>query len=179
MSALIRKPTFSLPVATSAEFHRDASVWKSTPVRASQQHEYSERLDCAFGYGEELVKVLRSHGFKPQKGYTLDGPDAETDFAILLGNLHHVLSPISHDEYDKLFDLEHEYQEYHWSLNELIFIILIKGVLQGTVLALYQESARVHPRDWALRLAAPAFPFQGHHRSRHFPLLDEAAGDYD
>ncbi|KAK3278110.1 hypothetical protein CYMTET_13917 [Cymbomonas tetramitiformis] len=146
MSALISKPTFISLAATSADFHRDASVWASTPVRASQQYEYSERLDYAFTYGEELVKVLRSHGFKPQKGYTFDGPDSETDFAVLLGNLRHVLSLISHYEYDKLFDLEHEYLEYHWSLNELIFIIL-KGVLHGTALALYQESAQVHPRD--------------------------------
>ncbi|KAK3272376.1 hypothetical protein CYMTET_19324 [Cymbomonas tetramitiformis] len=146
MSALISRPTFISLAATSADFHRDASVWESTPVRASQQYEYSERMDYAFTYGEELVKVLRSHGFKPQKGYTFDVPDSETDFAVLLGNLRHVLSPISHNEYDKLFDLEHEYLEYHWSPNELIFIIL-KGVLNGTALALYQESARVHPRD--------------------------------
>ncbi|KAK3252172.1 hypothetical protein CYMTET_38517 [Cymbomonas tetramitiformis] len=115
MNTLITTPTFISLAATSADFHRDASVWESTPVRASQQHEYSERLDYAFGYGEALVKVLRSHGFKPHKGYTLDGPDAETDFAILLSNLHHVLSPIIHFEYDKLFDLEHEYLEYHWA----------------------------------------------------------------
>ncbi|KAK3242516.1 hypothetical protein CYMTET_47804 [Cymbomonas tetramitiformis] len=127
-------------------FHRDASVWVSTPVRASQQDEYNERMDYAFSYGEELVRLLRSHGFKPQKGFTLDGSDAEADFAILLSNLRHVLSPISHFEYDKLFDLEHEYLVYHWSLNELLFNIL-QGVLQGTTLALYQESARVHPRD--------------------------------
>ncbi|KAK3283821.1 hypothetical protein CYMTET_8497 [Cymbomonas tetramitiformis] len=79
-------------------------------------------------------------------GYTLDGPDAKTDFAILLSNLHHVLSPISQFEYDKLVDLEHEYLEYHWALTELIFIIL-HDVRQGTTLALYQESACVHPRD--------------------------------
>ncbi|KAK3269642.1 hypothetical protein CYMTET_21932 [Cymbomonas tetramitiformis] len=103
-------------------------------------------MDYAFSYGEELAKLLRSHGFKPQKGFTLDGSDAEADFAILLSNLRHVLSPISHFEYDKLFDLEHEYLVYHWSLNELLFNIL-KGVLQGTALALYRESARVHPRD--------------------------------
>ncbi|KAK3277669.1 hypothetical protein CYMTET_14337 [Cymbomonas tetramitiformis] len=84
-------------------------------------------------------------GPDPVKGYTFDGPDAETDFAILLSNLHHVLSPVSHFEYDKIFDLEHEYLEYHWALNELVFIIL-KGVLQGSALALYQESARMHPR---------------------------------
>ncbi|KAK3280617.1 hypothetical protein CYMTET_11552 [Cymbomonas tetramitiformis] len=146
MNTLINKPNFISAAATSADFHRDASVWVSTPVRASQQHEYSDRMDYAFSYGEELVKLLRAHGFKPQKGFTLDGSDAEADFAILLSNLRHVLSPISHFEYDKLFDLEHEYLVYHWSLNELLFNIL-KGVLQGTALALFQESARVHPRD--------------------------------
>ncbi|KAK3248721.1 hypothetical protein CYMTET_41820 [Cymbomonas tetramitiformis] len=91
MSALISKPTFISLAGTSADFHRDASVWESTPVRASQQYEYSERLDYAFTYGEELVKVLRSHGFKPQKCYTFDGPDSETDFAVLLGDLRHRL----------------------------------------------------------------------------------------
>ncbi|KAK3275743.1 hypothetical protein CYMTET_16143 [Cymbomonas tetramitiformis] len=126
--------------------HRDKIPIRCPSIAAVRLYEYSERLDYAFTYGEELVKVLRSHGFKPQKGYTFDGPDSETDFAVLLGNLRHVLSPTSHYEYDKLFDLEHEYLEYHWSLNELIFIIL-KGVLNGTALALYQESARVHPRD--------------------------------
>ncbi|KAK3279600.1 hypothetical protein CYMTET_12523 [Cymbomonas tetramitiformis] len=146
MNTLINKPSFISPAATSVDFHRDASVWVSTPVRASQQHEYGDRMDYAFSYGEELVKLLRAHGFKPQKGFTLDGSDAEADFAILLSNLRHVLSPISHFEYDKLFDLEHEYLVYHWSLNELLFNIL-KGVLQGTALALFQESARVHPRD--------------------------------
>ncbi|KAK3275074.1 hypothetical protein CYMTET_16776 [Cymbomonas tetramitiformis] len=76
---------------------RCLGLGESTPVRASHQYEYNKRLDYAFTYGEELVKVLRPHGFKPQKGYTFDGPDSETDFAVLL--------------------------------------------------ALYQESARVHPRD--------------------------------
>ncbi|KAK3244403.1 hypothetical protein CYMTET_45982 [Cymbomonas tetramitiformis] len=159
MSALINKPNSISPVAASAQFvHRDASVWVSNPVRASQQHEYNERMDYAFSYGEELVKLLRSHGFKPQKGFTLDGSDAEAaDFAILLSNpLRHVLTPISHFEYDKLFDLEHEYLVYHWSLNGLLFNIL-KGVLQGTALALYQESARDHPRDGRCALQSLRF----------------------
>ncbi|KAK3234956.1 hypothetical protein CYMTET_54817 [Cymbomonas tetramitiformis] len=118
----------------------------------ARQHECADRLDYACNYGEELVKLLRSHGFKPHRGYTLDGSDAKTDFAILLSNLHHVLSHISHFEYDKIFDLEHEYLvEYHWALNELVFIIF-KGVLQSTTLALYQESARVHPRDGSCAL---------------------------
>ncbi|KAK3242192.1 hypothetical protein CYMTET_48104 [Cymbomonas tetramitiformis] len=115
MNIRVTKPTYVSDAATSAEFHRYASVWLSTPVRASQQYEYADRLDYAFSYGEELVKLLRSrHGFKPQKSYTFDCPDAETDFAILLSNLHHVLSPVAHFECDKIFDLEHEYLEYHW-----------------------------------------------------------------
>ncbi|KAK3258524.1 hypothetical protein CYMTET_32438 [Cymbomonas tetramitiformis] len=113
MNTLVTKPTYISDAATSAvASHRDASVRVSTPLRASQQYEYADRLDYAFSYGEELVKLLRSHGFKPQKGYTFDGPDAESDFAILLSNLHHVLFLVSHFEYDKIFDLEHEYLEY-------------------------------------------------------------------
>ncbi|KAK3242175.1 hypothetical protein CYMTET_48113 [Cymbomonas tetramitiformis] len=73
MDTLVTKPTYVSDAATSAEFHRDASVWQSTPVRASQQYEYADRLDYAFSYG---VKLLRSHGFKPQTGYTFDGPNA-------------------------------------------------------------------------------------------------------
>ncbi|KAK3281504.1 hypothetical protein CYMTET_10712 [Cymbomonas tetramitiformis] len=136
----------ALPGSAAPSPQRGSRTPVQNPDPVVRMYEYSERMDYAFTYGEELVKVLRSHGFKPQKGYTLDGLDSETDFAVLLGNLRHVLSPISHYEYDKLFDLEHEYLEYHWSLNELILIIL-KGVLNGTALALYQESARVHPRD--------------------------------
>ncbi|KAK3247676.1 hypothetical protein CYMTET_42832 [Cymbomonas tetramitiformis] len=61
ISALISKPTSISLAATSADFHRDASVWESTPVRASQQYEYNERLDYAFTYGEELSKLCRTH----------------------------------------------------------------------------------------------------------------------
>ncbi|KAK3240001.1 hypothetical protein CYMTET_50110 [Cymbomonas tetramitiformis] len=49
-------------------------------------------------YGEELVKLLRAHCFKSNVGITLDGPEAESDFAVLLANLSHVFGPISRDE---------------------------------------------------------------------------------
>ncbi|KAK3247424.1 hypothetical protein CYMTET_43077 [Cymbomonas tetramitiformis] len=143
--------------ATSAEFHADASVRVSTPVRASQRHEYADRIEYSFTYGEELIRLLRSHGFKPQKGYTLDGSDAETDFAVLLSNLQHVLGPISHFQYDKLFDLEHEYLEYHWALNERIFTVLKGAPPEApTAPARPTIAAWTQPAGGVLAAAAPA-----------------------
>ncbi|KAK3235212.1 hypothetical protein CYMTET_54573 [Cymbomonas tetramitiformis] len=63
MSALRNRPTPVSRAATSAEF--DNSVWVSAPVRASQRYElFADKLDYTFSYGEELAKLLRSHGFK-------------------------------------------------------------------------------------------------------------------
>ncbi|KAK3273977.1 hypothetical protein CYMTET_17816, partial [Cymbomonas tetramitiformis] len=92
---------------TSAEFRADNSVWVSTPVRASQREEFADKIDCAFSYGEELAK---RHGFKANVGLTLDGPDAESDFAVLLANMSHVFGPLSRNEIMKLLDLEYEYE---------------------------------------------------------------------
>ncbi|KAK3236128.1 hypothetical protein CYMTET_53734 [Cymbomonas tetramitiformis] len=146
MSTLRPRPTPVSRSATSAEFHHDGSVWVSTPVRASQRTEFVDKLDYAFSYGEELAKLLRAHGFKSNVGITLDGPEAESDFAVLLANLSHVFGPISRDEILKLLDLDFEYSEYHLTLNELIYVVL-PSVLRGTALALYEESAHVHPHD--------------------------------
>ncbi|KAK3280702.1 hypothetical protein CYMTET_11472 [Cymbomonas tetramitiformis] len=43
---------------TSAECHADATVWTSTPVRASRRSEFTEKLNYAFTYGEELARLL-------------------------------------------------------------------------------------------------------------------------
>ncbi|KAK3248266.1 hypothetical protein CYMTET_42265, partial [Cymbomonas tetramitiformis] len=132
---------------TSADFHADSSVWESTPVRASQRAEFADKLDYAFTYGEELSKLTGSHGFKPNVGLTLDGPYSEADFAVLLGNMSHVFGSISRDEFLKPLDLDFEYEVYHLTLNELIYVVL-PTVLRGTALALlYEESALAHPQD--------------------------------
>ena len=55
MSTLLSRPTPLSRSATSAEFHTNNSVWVSTPVRASQRHEFVDKLDYAFSYGEEFV----------------------------------------------------------------------------------------------------------------------------
>ncbi|KAK3281654.1 hypothetical protein CYMTET_10565 [Cymbomonas tetramitiformis] len=93
MSQLTARPNPFSRATTSAEFHADASVWVSTPVRPSQRTEFIDKLDYAFAYGEELAKLLRTHGFKSSVGLTLDGPDAESDFAVLLANMAHVFGP--------------------------------------------------------------------------------------
>ncbi|KAK3273833.1 hypothetical protein CYMTET_17949 [Cymbomonas tetramitiformis] len=123
--------------ATSAEFHADTSVWVSTPVRASQRTEFADKLDYyAFAYGEELTKLLRGHGFKSNVGLTREGPEAESDFTVLLANMPHVFGLIARNEFTKLLDLDFEYGEYHLTLNELLYIVLAT-ILRGTTLSLY------------------------------------------
>ncbi|KAK3233278.1 hypothetical protein CYMTET_56418 [Cymbomonas tetramitiformis] len=78
----------------------------------STRVEFTEKLDYAFAYGEELAKLLRSHGFKSNVGLSLDGSDSETGFAVLLANMSHVFGPISRDEVFKLLDLDFEYESY-------------------------------------------------------------------
>jgi len=146
--------------ATSGDFHADASVWVSTPVRPSQRSEYVDKLDYAFTYGDELAKLLRAHGFKSSVGLTLDGPEAESDFAVLLTNMAHVFGSISRDDFVKLLDLENEYSDYHVTLNELIFAVL-PTVLRSTALLLYEESAYVHPRDGRCALQRLRFHVEG------------------
>jgi len=160
MSSLRQRPTPSSRAATSAEFHNDNSVWVSTPVRASQRTEFAEKLDYAFAYGEELAKLLRAHGFKTNIGLTLDTEDSESDFAVLLANMTHVFGPISRDEVLKLLDLDFEYDEYHLTLNELIFGVL-PTVLRGTALVLFEESAHVHPHDGRCALQRLRFHVEG------------------
>ncbi|KAK3238902.1 hypothetical protein CYMTET_51125 [Cymbomonas tetramitiformis] len=74
MSSLRSRSAPVSRAATALEFHEDEYVWVSTPVRASQRSESVDKFDYAFSYGdEELVKQLRSHGFKPNVGLTFDG----------------------------------------------------------------------------------------------------------
>ncbi|KAK3233198.1 hypothetical protein CYMTET_56494 [Cymbomonas tetramitiformis] len=160
MSTLVKKPLPAARAPTAEEFYKDESVWVSTPVRASTAHGYSERLDYASHYSEELCRLLRTYGYKAASGLSLDGEDAETDFTVLLANLAHVLSPISHFEFDKLLDLDHEFDEYHMALNELIFVIL-PTVLRGTALALQEESSRIYPHDGRAALQRLRFHVEG------------------
>ncbi|KAK3237408.1 hypothetical protein CYMTET_52518 [Cymbomonas tetramitiformis] len=160
MATPLARPTLVSISPTSLEFHNDATVWTSTPVRASQRSEFIEKLDYAFAYGEELAKLLRAHGFKANVGISLDGPDAETDFAVLLANMSHVLGPISRDEVFKLLDLDYEYEAYHYVINELIYAVL-PTVLRGMALSLYDESTRVHPHDGRCALQRLRFYVEG------------------
>ncbi|KAK3274308.1 hypothetical protein CYMTET_17507 [Cymbomonas tetramitiformis] len=84
MAALLARPTPVSRSPTSVESRNDESLWTSTPVRASRRPEFTEKLDYAFAHGEELAKLLRCHGFKSNVGLSLDGPDAEADFDVLL-----------------------------------------------------------------------------------------------
>ncbi|KAK3252617.1 hypothetical protein CYMTET_38094 [Cymbomonas tetramitiformis] len=159
-ASLRRRPAPISRAATALEFNEDEAVWVSTPVLASQQEEYSDRLQYAYAYGEELMKLMRAHGFKPNIGFTFDQPGSEMDFAVLLTNMSHVLGPIAHDEFDKLLDLDHEYPVYHVALNELIYTIL-PTVLRGLALSLYEESARIHPYDGRCALQRIRFQVEG------------------
>ncbi|KAK3275184.1 hypothetical protein CYMTET_16664 [Cymbomonas tetramitiformis] len=160
MSQLTTKPTPVSRAATSAEFYADATVWVSTPVKPSQRTEFADKLDYAFSYGEELAKLLRTHGFKSNVGLTLDGPEAESDFAVLLANMAHVFGPISRGDIAKLLDLDNEYSDYHIILNELVYAVL-PTVLRSTALTLYEESAEVHPRDGRCALQRLRFHVEG------------------
>ncbi|KAK3234798.1 hypothetical protein CYMTET_54962 [Cymbomonas tetramitiformis] len=93
-------------------------------VGTSQRTEFADKLDYAFAYGEELAKLLRGPGFKSTVGLTLEGPEAESDFTVLLANMSHVFGPIARDEFTKLLDLDFEYDEYHLTLNELPYVVL-------------------------------------------------------
>ncbi|KAK3238898.1 hypothetical protein CYMTET_51133 [Cymbomonas tetramitiformis] len=55
--------------------------------------------------------------------------------------MSHVFGPIARDEFTKLLDLDFEYDEYHLTLNELLYVVL-PTILRGTALSPYDESAR-------------------------------------
>eukprot|EP00854_Cymbomonas_tetramitiformis_P034530 gene34530-biopygen32818 len=130
-------------------------------LRASQRTEFADKLDYAFAYVEELIKLLRAHGFKANVGLTLDGTEAESEFAVLvLANMSHVFGPIARVAFTKLLDFEFEYDEYHLTLNELVYVVL-PTTLRGTAISLYAESARVHPHDGRCALRRLRFHVEG------------------
>ncbi|KAK3284992.1 hypothetical protein CYMTET_7381 [Cymbomonas tetramitiformis] len=139
-------PTSLRPAPSPFEFFNDPSVLVSTPVELGREEEFAENLSYAFAYSTDLVTVLKSGGFNPKTGLTLDNEEAESDFTVLLAGLGHVLFPISYAEFSKLLDLENDHEFYHITLNEILFTIL-PVVLRGTALALYHEAARSHPVD--------------------------------
>ena len=139
-------PTSLRPSPTSFQFFNDPSVLESTPIELGKEHEFADNLSYALSYANDLVTVLQGSGFSKKIGYTLDTADAESDFAVLLAALGHVLFPISYVEFSKLLDLENDHEFYHLALNELLFTVL-PVVLRGTALALYHEAARSHRAD--------------------------------
>ncbi|KAK3285636.1 hypothetical protein CYMTET_6766 [Cymbomonas tetramitiformis] len=139
-------PTSLRPAPSPFEFFNNPSVLVSTPVELGREEEFAENLSYAFAYSTDLVTVLKSGGFNPKTGLTLDNEEAESDFTVLLAGLGHVLFPISYAEFSKLLDLENDHEFYHITLNEILFTIL-PVVLRGTALALYHEAVRSHPAD--------------------------------
>ncbi|KAK3284937.1 hypothetical protein CYMTET_7434 [Cymbomonas tetramitiformis] len=95
-----------------------------------------------------------------ENGFTLDTETADTDFAVLLSALRHVLYPVSFPEFFKLLDLEHNYDFYHVVLTEIIFTVL-PIVLRGTALSLYSEAARSHPGDGRYILQRIRYEIEG------------------
>ncbi|KAK3257608.1 hypothetical protein CYMTET_33314 [Cymbomonas tetramitiformis] len=86
-------------------------------------------------------------GYSPKTGYTFDNVDAEADYivVVLVSSLSNTLMPISHNEFSKLLDREHNYAYYHVTLDEVIFSILPRTVLRGNALAsVPREVARDH-----------------------------------
>ncbi|KAK3263917.1 hypothetical protein CYMTET_27310 [Cymbomonas tetramitiformis] len=76
-------------------------------------------------------------------GLTLDGTDAESDFADRRPSGQHdvprLWPHISQRDPMKLLDLDYEYEVYHLTRNELIYVVL-PTVLRGTALSLYARS---------------------------------------
>ncbi len=129
-------------------------------MEEGREHEYSDKMDCAFTYADDMHKLLVAHGVAKNGGLTLDTTDAEADFAILMTTIRHVLSPISHFEFSMLLDLEREYEAYHVVLNEILFTAL-PVVLRGRALALYHESREQHPGDGRCALQRLRFAVEG------------------
>ncbi|KAK3241948.1 hypothetical protein CYMTET_48327 [Cymbomonas tetramitiformis] len=106
-------------------FFNDPYVVVSTPVELGKEEEFAENLSYALAYANDLITVLQADGFNKKHGYTLDTADAESDFAVLLAALGHILFPISYVEFsESLLDLENDHEYYHLTLNELLFTIL-------------------------------------------------------
>ncbi|KAK3233819.1 hypothetical protein CYMTET_55905 [Cymbomonas tetramitiformis] len=55
--------------------------------------------------------------------------------------MSHVFGPIARDEFTKLLDLDFEYDEYHLTLNERLYVVL-PTILRGTALSLLVRGVR-------------------------------------
>ncbi|KAK3275655.1 hypothetical protein CYMTET_16227 [Cymbomonas tetramitiformis] len=95
---------------------------------------FAEHLSYAFSYSSDLITILKSGSYKEKNGISIDSDDPDTEFAVLLAALGHVLFPIAYNEVSKLLDLEHDFDFYHVTLNELIFTILPVVKLRATAI---------------------------------------------
>ncbi|KAK3250555.1 hypothetical protein CYMTET_40064 [Cymbomonas tetramitiformis] len=154
------KPSSARLSPTAFDYFNDPAVLVSTPVEEGRESEFAEHLSYAFNYSADLVTILKSGSYKEKTGVSIDGDDSDTEFAVLLAALGHVLFPIAYTEVSKLLDLEHDFDFYHVTLNELIFTIL-PVVLRGTALALYHEAARCHPTDGRFALQRLRYAVEG------------------
>ncbi|KAK3241318.1 hypothetical protein CYMTET_48911 [Cymbomonas tetramitiformis] len=145
---------------TAFDFFNDPDVLLTTPVEEGREEEYSDQLSYVFQYGSDLVHFLKSTGFKLPNGFTFDNDTADADFASLTAGLGHVMFPISYNEATKLLDLEHEYEFYHVTMNEILFCLL-PHPLRGSALTLYHECARSHPADGRYALQRLRYEVEG------------------
>ncbi|KAK3238819.1 hypothetical protein CYMTET_51206 [Cymbomonas tetramitiformis] len=95
-SSLRSKPTASQLSRTPFEYFNDPSVLVSTPVEEGRESEFAEHLSYAFSYSSELIIILKSGSYKEKNGISIDSDDPDTEFAVLLAALGHVLFPIGH-----------------------------------------------------------------------------------
>ncbi|KAK3275600.1 hypothetical protein CYMTET_16280 [Cymbomonas tetramitiformis] len=150
-----------MALGTAFDYFNNPVVLVSTPVEEGREGEYAEHLSYAFKYSSDLITILKSGNYKEKAAIFIDGDDPDTEFAVLLAALSHVLFPIAYTEVSKLLDLEHDFDFYHnVTLNELIFTIL-PVVLRGTALALYHEAARCHPTDGRFALQRQRYEVAG------------------
>ncbi|KAK3238999.1 hypothetical protein CYMTET_51038 [Cymbomonas tetramitiformis] len=142
------------------QYFNDPDVLLSTPVEEGREEEYAEHLAYASNYSADLLRFLRASGFKDTVGYTFDNAGAEADFNILLSGLRHVLFPINYKEVAKRLDVEHDYDAYHVTVNELLFAIL-PSVLRGNALSLYHEVSITNPGDGRFALHRLRYEVEG------------------
>ncbi|KAK3259242.1 hypothetical protein CYMTET_31757 [Cymbomonas tetramitiformis] len=159
-SSLRAKPTSTIEAPTAFDFFNDPDVLVTTPVEEGREEEFRDQLSYAFTYGSDLVSFLKSAGFKLPTGYTLDNATADADFAAFTTGLAHVMFPISYAESAKLLDLEHDYDFYHSTVNEILFCLL-PHPLRGNALSVYHECARTHPADGRYALQRLRYEVEG------------------
>ncbi|KAK3270017.1 hypothetical protein CYMTET_21562 [Cymbomonas tetramitiformis] len=159
-ASLRRKPTPARKSPKAFEYFNDPFVLVTTPVEEGREEEYVDHIAYSSSYTADLVSYLKSNGFKPHVGYTFDNDTAEADFTVLLSGLAHVLLPMSYQEFSKLLDLEHEYDFYHITLNEVLFTVL-PAVLRGNALAIFHEVAETNPTDGRFALQRLRYEVEG------------------